>query len=378
MSGYYTWSKSIDDAASVGGNGHNVPQNSFDLEAERALSNFNVGQKLVVNHTYELPFGEQRRFLNRGGPVARIIGNWQISGVTTLQTGIPLTAQVAGNQSNNNGSGVFASERPDATGLPISLPRSERTTLEFFNTAAFSLPASGELGTAGRNTITGPGSVTFNMSLGRFFTFSREKGHTRAVQHQRQQHFQPPELRRRGDHDQRAEFRLGDECGGHALFERGVAVQLLGRWAGRQMGRSADRQIGRSAGRQIGRSEEVYALAPLGERVSVSDGRVRGSVPHDVMWPPAGSRNKATMITGRSNTQTASKANATAHLPICRSADLPICPSALPPAHLPICPPFSGHLPICLPAHCPSPPAEAFHSHFSKPATGLHPALADQ
>ena len=50
-----------------------------------------------------------------------------------------------------------------------------RTTLEFFNTAAFALPASGELGTAGRNTITGPGLVNFNMSLGRFFTFSKEK-----------------------------------------------------------------------------------------------------------------------------------------------------------------------------------------------------------
>ena len=49
MSGYYTWSKSIDDAASVGGNGHNVPQNSFDLQAERALSNFDVRNKLVVN-----------------------------------------------------------------------------------------------------------------------------------------------------------------------------------------------------------------------------------------------------------------------------------------------------------------------------------------
>jgi len=176
INGFYTWSKSIDDAANIGGNGHNVPQNKSDLEAERALSNFNLGQKLVVNHTYELPFGEQRRFLNRGSFAARIIGNWQISGVTTLQTGLPLTAAVAGNQSNNNGSGVFASERPDATGLHVSLPRSERTTLEFFNTGAFALPASGELGTAGRNTITGPDSVTFNMSLGRFFTFSREKG----------------------------------------------------------------------------------------------------------------------------------------------------------------------------------------------------------
>jgi hypothetical protein len=175
MSGNYTWAKSIDDAASVGGQGRNVPQNSFDLEAERALSTFDFRQRLIVNHTYELPFGEQRHFLNRGGPLARIIGNWQISGVTTLQTGSPLTAQVAGNQSNNNGSGVFASERPNATGLPTSLPRADRNTLEFFNIAAFSLPASGQLGTAGRDTITGPGTVNFNMSLGRFFTFSREK-----------------------------------------------------------------------------------------------------------------------------------------------------------------------------------------------------------
>ena len=175
MSGNYTWAKSIDDAASVGGNGRNVPQDSFDLHAERARSNFDVRNKLIVNDTYEFPFGEQRHFLNRGGVPARIIGNWQISGVTTVQSGLPLTAQVAGNQSNNNGSGAFASERPDATGQPVDLPRSDRTTLEFFNTAAFALPASGQLGTAGRNTITGPGMVNFNMSLGRFFTFSREK-----------------------------------------------------------------------------------------------------------------------------------------------------------------------------------------------------------
>ena len=175
MSGYYTWSKSIDDAASVGGTGHNVPQDSFDLHAERALSNFDVRNKLVVNDTYEFPFGEERHFLNRGGMAARMIGNWQISGITTVQSGSPFTAQVGGNESNNNGSGVFASERADVTGLAVELPRSDRETEGWFNTAAFALPAAGQLGTAGRNTITGPGMVNFNMSLGRFFTFSREK-----------------------------------------------------------------------------------------------------------------------------------------------------------------------------------------------------------
>jgi hypothetical protein len=113
-------------------------------------------------------------------PAARIIGDWQISGVTSLQTGFPLTAQVAGNESNDNGSGAFASERADATGLPVNLPRSERTTLDFFNTAAFARPAPGQLGTAGRDTITGPGMVTFNFPVDRSFTFSRELA--RAIQ----------------------------------------------------------------------------------------------------------------------------------------------------------------------------------------------------
>jgi len=85
-----------------------------------------------------------------------------------------LTAQVAGNESNNNGSGAFASERPDATGLPTSLPRAERTTKDFLNIPAFALPA-GKYGTAGRDTITGPGTINFNMSLGRFFTISQER-----------------------------------------------------------------------------------------------------------------------------------------------------------------------------------------------------------
>ena len=47
---------------------------------------------------------------------------------------------------------------------------------EFFNTAAFSLPAAGEYGDAGRDTIPGPGTVNFNMSLDKLVTFSRERG----------------------------------------------------------------------------------------------------------------------------------------------------------------------------------------------------------
>jgi len=176
MSGDYVFSKSIDNAASVGGAGRTVAQDPLDLAAERGLSVFDVRHRLTLNHMYELPFGDRQPFLNHGGALGRILGNWQISGRATLQSGTPFTARVLGNASNNSGTGAGFSERADATGLPIGLPAAERTTLAYFNTEAFTLPAPGEFGDAGRNTIPGPRMIVFNMSLGRRVTFSQEKG----------------------------------------------------------------------------------------------------------------------------------------------------------------------------------------------------------
>jgi hypothetical protein len=176
MSGQYVFSKSIDDAASVGGAGNIVAQNYLDLRAERGLSTFDVRNKLLINDIYQFPFGEQRRWLNKGGTMSRVLGGWQLSGVTTIQSGTPDTAQILGNLSNRAGTAAISNLRADATGLPVELPRSQRTALDFFNTAAFSLPAPGDYGDAGRDTIPGPGFVNFNMSLDKSVTFSRERG----------------------------------------------------------------------------------------------------------------------------------------------------------------------------------------------------------
>jgi hypothetical protein len=176
MSGNYTFSKAIDNAASVGGAGASTTQNYLDLQAERGLSSFDMRHRLLVNHNYQLPFGERRRWLSKGGTMARAFGNWQISGITTIQSGNPYTAQIQGNLSNKAGTSSISNLRADATGERVALPRSQRTTEDFFNTAAFSLPAAGEYGDAARDTIPGPGTVNFNMSLDKSITFSREHG----------------------------------------------------------------------------------------------------------------------------------------------------------------------------------------------------------
>jgi hypothetical protein len=176
MSGNYTFSKSIDNAASVGGSGRTVAQDYLDLQAERGLSNFDMRHRLLIDYTYEFPFGGQRHWLNRGGALAGVVGGWQISGVTTIQSGTPFTATVLGNLSSIGGKAAIANLRADATGQPVALPGFERNTQQFFNVGAFALPPAGQFGDAGRNTIEGPGTVNFNMSLTRFMTISREKG----------------------------------------------------------------------------------------------------------------------------------------------------------------------------------------------------------
>ena len=87
-----------------------------------------------------------------------------------------MTARVLGNQSANGGIGAYFSGRAEATGLPVTLPASDRSTLDYFNTSAFTLPPAGEFGNAGRNTIPGPGMINFNMSLMRMVTIAPEKG----------------------------------------------------------------------------------------------------------------------------------------------------------------------------------------------------------
>ncbi len=176
MSANYTFSKSIDDASSVGGAGNTVAQDFLDLQAERGLSAFDVRHRLSLNHTLEFPFGARHRYLNHGGKLSRILGDWQVSGNAQLQSGTPFTARVLGNLSNSAGIGAYGSQRADATGESVGLPYWEQSTLRYFNTAAFTLPVAGQFDVAGRNTIPGPRTIDFNMSLGRFVTLSQERG----------------------------------------------------------------------------------------------------------------------------------------------------------------------------------------------------------
>jgi hypothetical protein len=189
VSGTYAYSKSIDDASSIGGGGTVVAQNPFDIAGDRGLSSFDQRHKFTGNWIYELPFGENHRFA-KNGALSHILGGWQWSGDFTIGSGLYFTPRVLGN-SLDIGRGVSGSLRANATGAPLSL--SNPTTLEWFNTAAFCSPSSSfgsntpgsgstcanptgsSFGDAGRNTIEGPGQITFDMNFAKIITIKESR-----------------------------------------------------------------------------------------------------------------------------------------------------------------------------------------------------------
>ncbi len=169
LNALYTYSKSIDDASTIGGGTAVVAQNPFDLAAERGLSSFDQRHTLTLNYVLTSPVGGATGLLHEYRWLERGLRDWTLSGGVTYGSGFPLTARVLGNQSDATGNGAVGSARAEATGEPVE------NGAGFFNTAAFTLPPPGQYGDAGRNTIPGPASLVFNLSLGRFVSFGERR-----------------------------------------------------------------------------------------------------------------------------------------------------------------------------------------------------------
>jgi hypothetical protein len=115
-----------------------------------------------MSYVYELPFGKGKRLFNSLRPIAdRVIGGWQVNGITTIRGGQFLS--VASNV--NNGAGSRAQNRADATGLTAVIPTDQRTRARWFNADAFVDPPYTRYGTSGVGVYLGPGAVNFDMSV---------------------------------------------------------------------------------------------------------------------------------------------------------------------------------------------------------------------
>ena len=180
LQGTYTYAHSIDDASSVGGSGGSTAQNDLDLGAEESNSSFDRRHSLSGNFVIEPPFGPNRAFLNKGGFFAQVLDGYSISGNFTFATGAYATPQISGTAAENPVGANFLRPNRDFT-QPI---KGTGSRLSWFNSAAFvgacpaaNLPqpafceAPGTYGTASRNSIQLPGTVSISGSLSRTITF---------------------------------------------------------------------------------------------------------------------------------------------------------------------------------------------------------------
>jgi hypothetical protein len=152
----YTWAKSIDEGSGFfsSSGDPNFPQNSHDLAAERARSNFDIRHRAAFSYSYTLP--------GRG----RLLGGWNTFGILAFQSGPPFTVALHPDIDNSNTGrsnlGFGNNDRPDLL-RPAALANPARE--RWFDTGAFATPARGRFGNAGRNILEGPGHQSVNLSL---------------------------------------------------------------------------------------------------------------------------------------------------------------------------------------------------------------------
>ena len=153
----YTRSKLIDDASSVfdasifTGPIANFPvADSFNRGLEQDVSNGDIPNYFVASWVYELPIGPGHR-LHPSGVLGKFTNGWQISGIATVESGIPLALTQT---TNFNAFAGFGTQRPNCVGDPTPDPP---TTTLYFNPAAFSIAPQFTLGTCSRNPVRGPG-----------------------------------------------------------------------------------------------------------------------------------------------------------------------------------------------------------------------------
>jgi hypothetical protein len=164
----YTWSKSL-DIQSEGQSGS--IQSIYNLRQDWGPSDFNRTHLFVLSGVYQLPFGRGKTLLaNSNRFTQALLGGWNVGWILTMNSGQPFGIGSGGDPANVGG----GSERAQVLGNPNT--GFNQSIQEWFNTAAFAVPAAYTFGNEGRNNMSGPAfknldfNATKNFSLTERFT----------------------------------------------------------------------------------------------------------------------------------------------------------------------------------------------------------------
>jgi hypothetical protein len=176
--GNYTYSKCMDN----GSNGSGAPTEAL-IPANYGVCDLNRTQAGAVSYDYQLPFGQSEHFLsNSRGWVNQALGGWNMTGVLTLQTGLPFTPTMTGDQANTGVSG----QRPDVIATPIQTDNVSCWYFTSSNSSCASLfpgdqnwwalpPKDTRYGSGGRNILRADGLKDLDFALLKNFKLTESK-----------------------------------------------------------------------------------------------------------------------------------------------------------------------------------------------------------
>jgi len=169
----YTWSKSIDDASDfypvIQANDNSFAQDGSKLDAERAVSNFDIRHRIIVTEVWQVPF-----FRSRKGLTGKIFDGWSFESVNLWQSAVPATV-LAGTIQDPNGSplavpdvnldGNFISPGLDNTRANCDPAGTHFSLGAPASISGFSQPLLGNDGTCGRNSVRMNSLTNFDWSF---------------------------------------------------------------------------------------------------------------------------------------------------------------------------------------------------------------------
>ena len=163
---HYTWSRTRDMATHSNGGG--ATMDNYDIWRDYGPANWDIPHRFVASYLYDVPFlkDSSNAFLKY------VVAGWQVSGVTTIQSGSPVNITLSTDRANI---GITGLQRPDLIGAIPAMncqPNSagatdaaRRQLINCYDQAAFALPAQFTFGNTSRNVLRGPKFSTTDLSF---------------------------------------------------------------------------------------------------------------------------------------------------------------------------------------------------------------------
>ena len=145
--------------------------NRFDIRANNGNVVGTRRHRFLLTGTYELPFGDHRRYATGSSLLNKVVGGWNINTISLLETGpyeTP-TDSISADQTNTDPAASGSIVRPDQIGNPIP---AHRSPAQYFDIAAFAhTPTNaGRVGDAQVGSLEAPGTIAVSAGLAKVIT----------------------------------------------------------------------------------------------------------------------------------------------------------------------------------------------------------------